>query len=68
MNQERVVDARTAGTIAANLLWENGASGGNPLAERPEVKAILDDLRGIPKEQIKEVLVFLGGNGHQQEK
>lgn len=67
MNKERVIGSRTAGTIAANLIMEGGAAGGNSLTKEPEVRRALKhlkkDLRGIPRKQIVEVLTYLS-NGH----
>lgn len=70
MSRERerksIIDTCTAGTIAANLLREGGATGGNPLAERPEVKVILEDLKDIPRKQIEDVLNFLSDRHSEQ--
>lgn len=63
MEREPLIDPKAVGTIAANLLREGGAAGGNSLAENPSVKVILMSLEGISTQQIKEVLDFLS-NGH----
>lgn len=67
MEKEPVIDSRTAATIAANLIVEGGAVGGNELAKKPIVREILESLRDfspVTIEQIIKELAYLAQNGH----